>query len=131
MQLTLVIVGFLLGFFAWWISGRLLFLFGALFMLANWPWTLFGTMTINRTLMAMDPVSASGQSRALPARWNRLHAVRTALGGLATGIVPLPACLTFSMGTCRPRSRTSSTSLNAWRPARKRVLAYRLRPLRS
>jgi hypothetical protein len=84
MQLTLVIVGFLLGSFAWWISGRLLFLFGALFMLANWPWTLFGIMPVNRTLMAMDPVSASGQSRALLAQWNRLHAVRTALGGLAT-----------------------------------------------
>src|SRR5580704_13688473 len=65
MQLTLVIVGFLLGSFAWWISGRLPFLFGGLFMLANWLWTLFGIMPINRTLMAMDPVSAGGQSRAL------------------------------------------------------------------
>ena len=40
MQLTLVIVGFLLGSFAWWISGRLPFLFGGLFMLANWPWII-------------------------------------------------------------------------------------------
>ena len=35
MQLALVIIGFLLGSFAWWISGRLPFLFGGLFMLAN------------------------------------------------------------------------------------------------
>lgn len=42
MQSSLAITGFLLGASAWWIEGSLLFLVGALLMIANWPWTLFG-----------------------------------------------------------------------------------------
>ena len=44
MQATLAIIGFLLGAAAWWLSGTLAFLLGAVLMLANWPWTLFGIM---------------------------------------------------------------------------------------
>ena len=68
-------------------SGTLLataFLFGAILMFANWPWTLVAVMPTNRVLMATDPVSAGGASRALLMKWNTLHAVRTGLGALAT-----------------------------------------------
>ena len=41
MQSTLAIIGFVLGAAAWWLSGILAFLLGAVLMLANWPWTLF------------------------------------------------------------------------------------------
>lgn len=84
MQSALAIIGFLLGLAAWWIAGRLAFLLGALLMIANWPWTLLGIMPTNNVLMATDPASAGRESRALLARWNQLHAVRTGLGASAT-----------------------------------------------
>jgi hypothetical protein len=57
MQSTLAIVGFVLGAAAWWLSGILPFLLGAVLMLANWPWTLLGIMPTNRVLMpgSTDP----------------------------------------------------------------------------
>ena len=84
MQSGLAIIGFLLGTLAWWISGRFSFLLGGLLMIANWPWTLLGIMPTNHILMATDIASAGSQSRALLERWNRLHAVRTGLGSMAT-----------------------------------------------
>ena len=84
MQSGLAVLGFLLGSLAWWISGRFSFLLGGVLMLANWPWTLLGIMPTNHILMATDIASAGSQSRALLERWNRLHAVRTGLGVMAT-----------------------------------------------
>jgi hypothetical protein len=84
MQSTLAIVGFVLGVAAWWQSGILAFLLGAVLMLANWPWTLLGVMPTNRALMATDLTSAGGATRALLVKWNSLHAVRTGLGAAAT-----------------------------------------------
>jgi hypothetical protein len=84
MQSALAIIGFLLGLAAWWITGRLAFALGGLLMIANWPWTLLGIMPTNHVLMATDLASAGSESRALLTRWNRLHAVRTGLGALAT-----------------------------------------------
>ena len=84
MQSALAVIGFLLGLLAWWITGRLGFALGGLLMIANWPWTLLGIMPTNNVLMATDLASAGSESRALLTRWNRLHAVRTGLGALAT-----------------------------------------------
>jgi len=84
MQSTLAIIGFVLGAAAWWLSGILAFLLGAVLMLANWPWTLFGIMPTNRILMATELQSAGSASRALLVKWNSLHAVRTGLGAAAT-----------------------------------------------
>ena len=84
MQASLAIVGFLLGALAWWQTGRLAFLIGALLMLANWPWTLLAILPTNKILMATDPADAGPATRALLIKWNGLHAVRTALGALAT-----------------------------------------------
>jgi hypothetical protein len=86
MQATLAIVGFLLGALAWWQTGHLAFLIGALLILANWPWTLFAIMPTNKILMATDLADAGPATRALLIKWNGLHAVRTALGALATVI---------------------------------------------
>jgi hypothetical protein len=83
MQSTLAIVGFVLGAAAWWLTGVLGFLLGAVLMLLNWPWTLLGIMPTNRILMATDPTSAGSASRALLVKWNSLHAVRTGLGAAA------------------------------------------------
>jgi hypothetical protein len=51
-------------------------------LLANW--TLAGIMPTNRILMATELQSAGSASRALLAKWDRLHAVRTGLGAAAT-----------------------------------------------
>ena len=58
MQATLAIVGFLLGTLAWWRSGVLAWLLGALVLVANWPFTLLAIMPTNLRLMATDPARA-------------------------------------------------------------------------
>ena len=87
MQAPLAIIGFLLGLAAWWQTGHIGWLFGALLMIANWPVTFFAIMPINNRLMAIDPAAAGAESRAMIKRWGSLHAVRTALG--------FAACLAF------------------------------------
>src|SRR6516162_2760161 len=84
MQAPLAIIGFLLGIVAWWLTGRLTFVLGAILLVANWPWTIFGIMPTNKAIMAIGLNEAGPQSRALIVKWNRLHSVRTILGGLAT-----------------------------------------------
>jgi hypothetical protein len=83
MQATLAIGGFVLGFLAWFLTGRLAFIAGAVLMVANWPWTIFGILPTNNTLMATELSEAGDQTRDLLVRWNSLHAVRTGFGGLA------------------------------------------------
>ena len=83
MQASLAIIGFLLGVVAWWATGAPAFLVGALLIVANWPWTLVGILPTNKTLMATDLAEAGADTRALLLKWNRLHAVRTVLGGLS------------------------------------------------
>ena len=84
MQASLAVVGFLLGLLAWWQTGALLWLAGALVIVANWPFTLLAMMPVNNRLMSLDPASAGPESRARLGRWANLHAVRTALGFAAT-----------------------------------------------
>jgi hypothetical protein len=83
MQASLAVIGFLLGLLAWLATGRVTFAIGALLIIANWPWTLLGMLPTNKALMAMDVANAGAETRALLLQWNRLHAVRTVLGGLA------------------------------------------------
>jgi hypothetical protein len=78
MQSSLAIIGFILGSAAWYQSGALAFLIGAVLMVANWPWTLIVIMPTNRALMATDAATANSASRELLMKWNRLHAIRTA-----------------------------------------------------
>jgi hypothetical protein len=84
MQAPLAVVGFLLGLTAWWQTGGLLWVAGAIVIVANWPWTLLVILPVNNALMETDPAAAGPATRALLEKWNRLHAVRTALGLLAT-----------------------------------------------
>jgi hypothetical protein len=86
-QAPLAIVGFILGTLAWWSTGRQAFVVGALLLIANWPWTIFVVMPTNTALKKIEPENAGPYSRALIERWNVLHSVRTALGGLATVVL--------------------------------------------
>ena len=82
MQAPLAIIGCLFGLIAWWQTAHFGFLAGAVLMIANWPWTLFGIMPTNKALEAVP--SGTPETRALIVKWNGLHAVRTCLGALAT-----------------------------------------------
>jgi hypothetical protein len=83
MQATLAIVGFLLGMWAWHVTGKTAFLAGALVLVANWPWTIFVMLPINKRLMATPGDHASAETRMLLQKWNYLHGVRTLLGFLS------------------------------------------------
>ena len=84
MQASLAVVGFVLGMIAWFQLGGWQWIAGALLLVANWPYTMFGIMPTNNKLMAMDPSSAGPESRRLIETWGKLHAVRSILGALAT-----------------------------------------------
>ena len=89
MQAILAVIGFLLGLLAWLATGRVTFAIGALLIIANWPWTLLGMLPTNKVLMATDVANAGGHTRAMLLKWNRLHAVRTVLGGLRSPLTLL------------------------------------------
>jgi Domain of unknown function (DUF1772) len=84
MQAPLALIGFLFGALAAWQTGNWWWLLGALVLLANWPFTIFGIMPTNNRLMAIDPSTATPQVRQLVETWGYLHAVRSALGVVAT-----------------------------------------------
>jgi hypothetical protein len=92
MQAPLALVGFIFGLVAWWQMSHAGFLIGAIAMIAPWPWTIFGIKPTNDALLATELDQAGPQSRALIVRWGGLHAVRTALGAVAS-LAFLWACL--------------------------------------
>jgi hypothetical protein len=57
---------------------------GAVLILANWPYTLLGTMPTNHKLQDIAESDDGPVSRAMPETWARLHAIRTALGCAVT-----------------------------------------------
>jgi len=86
MQASLAVLGGVFGVLAWWETRDGLWLAGAVVLAANWPFTLLVIMPTNLRLMATAAESADGTTRALLERWGRLHAVRSALGAIATAL---------------------------------------------
>jgi hypothetical protein len=84
MQAPLALAGSLLGLLAWWQTQDWGWFFGAVILVANWPYTLFAIMPTNNQLKAIDPANAGPTGRRLVQQWGRLHAVRSALGFSAT-----------------------------------------------
>ncbi len=84
MQAPLAVIGCVFGLVAYWQTREFGFLAGAIFMIANWPWTLLGIRPINNILMMTDPGNTTPRTRKLVIKWGYLHAVRSALGSLAT-----------------------------------------------
>lgn len=71
------------GLAAAWLTGQWCWSVGAALMLANWPYTVLVVLPLNRRLQAIPADAAGAASREMLGRWNRLHAVRTILSGLA------------------------------------------------
>lgn len=92
MQASLALLGFVLGMIAWWQDSHPGFLVGAIAIIMPWPWTLLVIKPVNDALLATAPEQAGSHSRALLVRWGSLHAVRSALGALAS-LAFLVACL--------------------------------------
>ena len=86
MQASLAVVGFVFGVLAWWTTGAWVWLLGAIVLVANWPYTIFGIMPTNHVLNAIPIEDAGPKSRALIELWGSLHAVRSALGAVATAL---------------------------------------------
>jgi hypothetical protein len=84
MQASLVIVGGLFGFVAYLNALDWRWLFGALVLLANWPYTIFVIMPTNRRLMNTPADAATAETRRMIRWWGVLHAGRSALGLVAT-----------------------------------------------
>src|SRR5262245_10615266 len=80
MQAPLALVGSILGLLAWWQTKDWRWLFGAVVLIANWPYTLFVVRPINKQLKSTNSASAGPKSRMLIEKWGSLHAVRSALG---------------------------------------------------
>jgi hypothetical protein len=83
MQVSLVIVGGLIGLVAYLSTLDWRWLLGAIVLLTNWPCTIFPIMPINRRLMDTPPEAATAETRLMIERWGTLHAGRTALGLVA------------------------------------------------
>jgi uncharacterized membrane protein len=83
MQAPLAMVGALAAAAAWIRGGHVAWLIGGVLLALVIPVTLVVIFPTNRELL--DPVTARNPDRAgeLLARWNRLHAVRTALSAAA------------------------------------------------
>ncbi|HEY7462656.1 MAG TPA: DUF1772 domain-containing protein [Gemmatimonadota bacterium] len=83
MQASLAIVGFLSALGGWILVTDPLFLAGGTLLGATVPYTILVILPTNKQLL--DPALDSGSPRAarLLTRWSRLHALRSAMGGLA------------------------------------------------
>ena len=84
MQASLAVVGGVLGVVAFLITFEWRWVLGAVVLLANWPYTIFLIMPINRRLMDTAPDAATAETRRVIGRWGILHAGRSALGLIAT-----------------------------------------------
>jgi uncharacterized membrane protein len=86
----LALAGFFFGALAWWQTGNLLWIAGALLVGLNVPFTLLFIEPTNRSLLATDDSKAGPASGALVARWGRLHNVRTVLALAAIAVMAWP-----------------------------------------
>lgn len=79
-QSGLAIAGSAAGLIVGYLSGNWRWFAGSVLLLANWPFTLFIIMPVNKRLMAMQVSESGAQSRAMLVHWGKLHSIRSALG---------------------------------------------------
>jgi hypothetical protein len=83
-QSGLAIAGGAAGLIVGYLSADWRWFAGSILLLANWPFTLFLIMPVNKRLMAMLVSEAGAESRAMLTQWGKLHNVRSALGAVTT-----------------------------------------------
>lgn len=86
MQASLAVIGFILGALEWLVTGKVIWLAGGAALLANWPFTLFAIMPVNKILEETPLDRANEETRALVERWGMLHGVRSLLGVFSLGL---------------------------------------------
>lgn len=86
MQAPLALASLIAGVASWWMGGGLAWAIAALLIGGVIPWTFLGIMPTNNLLLTPQRDLASRETRELLGRWARLHAVRTMLSLLATGL---------------------------------------------
>lgn len=88
MQVTLAVLGGVLGAVAWWrYQSNWFWLAGGIVLLLNIPYTFAAVWGTNKQLEATAPEAAGPETRALLSRWSRLHLVRVALGLIAVALI--------------------------------------------
>lgn len=83
MQASLAVLGFVFAAGAWLAGAGPRSLVAGIILLSVAPFTLVVIMPTNKRLMALNPDRDLGEAEPLLARWNRLHAVRSALSAVA------------------------------------------------
>ncbi len=86
MQASLAVIGFILGALEWMVTGKVIWLAGGAALLANWPFTIFAILPLNRVLEDTPLELANDETRAMIERWGKLHGVRSALGAFSVGL---------------------------------------------
>jgi hypothetical protein len=84
MQASLALASALFGLLAVWWTRDWRWFVGAALTFANWPYTVFVILPVNKRLEKMPAEAAVNETRALIKKWGDLHAVRAALGLAAT-----------------------------------------------
>jgi Domain of unknown function (DUF1772) len=84
MQGPLALVATFLGLAAYVETFDWRWLLGAALCLANWPFTLWVIMPVNRVLEGTENADASVHEKVI--EWGRLHAVRSSLGVAAAAV---------------------------------------------
>jgi len=79
MQVSLALVATGAGLLSWWIEGKVLWLLGAMMIVAVIPFTLIAIMPTNRRLLDPTLDRSSEDTRRLLQKWAALHAVRRLL----------------------------------------------------
>ncbi len=79
-QSGLAVAGGAAGLIVGYLSADWRWFAGSILLLANWPFTLFVIMPVNKRLMAMRERDAGAESRAMLMQWGKLHNVRSVLG---------------------------------------------------
>lgn len=84
MQAPLALLSLVTGVASWVFGGGLGWAIAALLIGAVVPFTLFGIMPTNKSLLAPGRDHGSAETRSLLENWARLHGVRTVLSLAAT-----------------------------------------------
>lgn len=83
MQAPLAAIGFLCSIGAWLAGASFWWLIGGIILGSVIPYTLIAIAPTNKQLLAPALDRGSTQAEQLLSRWNRLHAVRSILSGIA------------------------------------------------